>query len=130
MPEYVCGKCGFISIEVGKHLHEPWCASCVDKHRGEYAPVFEKWVMENAEGVLAGMGVPVKYQGCSFENFETKTKEQSSAFRTAQEWVKSSTSGLFLCGRVGTGKTHLAVSALLAVRARHRRWMGRFASVL
>lgn len=126
-----CGKCGMFLIrgicETPKHL-EPWCQRCAQKHRGEYAPIFAKWVTENASGALADMRVPPAYRTCSFDSFETKTKEQRQALRVAKEWVCSGTPGLFLCGRVGTGKTHLAVSALLAMRG--RRWTGQFVSAL
>src|SRR6516162_8718735 len=116
MPD--CLKCGGFhtsGVYDARNFAEPWCRECIRKHRSEYAPIFAKWVMEHPSELLAEMRVPPAYQSCSFENFATKTKEQSQALRVAQEWVRSSTLGLFLCGRVGTGKTHLAVSALLAM---------------
>lgn len=120
-----CGKCG---RQLNPDELQPWCDSCTRAHREEYKPIFAKWVMENADGVLAGMGAPTKYRSCSFEGFEAKSREQLQALRVVKEWVYGETPGLFLCGPVGTGKTHLAVSALLAMRA--RRWTGQFVSVL
>lgn len=126
-----CGKCGlplFQAINARTGVLEPWCSLCAKKYKSEYAQIFAKWAMENADVVLEGMGVPLVYRSCSFESFEAKTKEQHQALRVAKEWVHSETPGLFLCGSVGTGKTHLAVSALLAIRA--RGWTGRFVSTL
>lgn len=126
-----CGKCGdqlLMGLNTRTNVLEPWCYQCVKKYRSEYAPIFAKWVAENASAVLEGMGVPLAYRSCSFESFEAKTKEQRQALRVAKEWVYSGTPGLLLCGPVGTGKTHLAVSALLAMGA--RRWTGQFVSVL
>src|SRR5262249_34725538 len=133
MPEVGdCIKCGGFVIgrfdRVNGELRQPWCGNCILKHPSEYAPIFAAFVMEHSGKILAEMGVPPAYQTCCFKNFETKTKEQSQALRVAQDWAKSSTPGMFLCGRVGTGKTHLAVSALLVMRA--RRFSGRFVSAL
>jgi DNA replication protein DnaC len=132
MPEVGdCEKCrGVLLSAFGRSREplEPWCRQCAQEHRSEYAPIFTKWVMEKASEVLKGMGVPLAYRSCSFESFEAKTKEQRHALRVAKEWVASTTPGLFLCGPVGTGKTHLAVSALLAMRA--ERFTGQFVSAL
>src|SRR5690349_5452149 len=116
-----CGKCGeFLDESIGRgaELVEPWCWQCRRKHSDEYAAILTKWVMENAGPVLAAIGVPPAYQSCSFESLEAKTEEQRQALRVTKAWVNSETPGLFLCGPVGTGKSHLAVSALLAMRAR------------
>jgi DNA replication protein DnaC len=84
-------------------------------------------VFENAEALLGAMGVPAVYRHCSFENFDAATKDQRRVLKALQEWVKGTDLGLFLCAPCGTGKTHLAVAALLALRA--RGMVGRFASV-
>lgn len=129
-----CGKCGrqvFREIGFKTNVLDPWCDSCAHEHPKEYAPIFAKRVMENASAVLESMDVPLAYRSCSFESFEAKAREQLRALQVAKEWVYSETPGLFLWGPVGTGKTHLAVSALLAMRARSaRRWIGQFVSVL
>ena len=126
-----CGRCArqLVPAFGGRtYLLEPWCQQCAQTHRSEYAPIIAKWVMENASEVLKGMGVPSAYQSCSFKTFEAKTKEQCQALRLSKEWVTSTTHGLFLCGRCGTGKTHLAIGALLAMRA--RCFTGQFVSAL
>ena len=132
MPEVGdCEKCGMLLVRAigsSTQLLEPWCRQCAQTHRSEYAPILAKWVMENSSDILKGMGVPLAYRSCSFESFEAKTKELRQALRVAKEWVTSATPGLFLCGRCGVGKTHLAIGALLAMRA--RCFTGQFVSAL
>jgi DNA replication protein DnaC len=124
-----CGKCGLpLSRGIGERgLLEPWCNGCRREHRTEYAPIREAWVRENAAAVLRDMGVPPKYRVCTLANFETITKDQYHALRAVERWIKGRELGLFLCGLQGTGKTHLAVAALLEMCAYGYR--GRFVSV-
>ena len=52
--------------------------------------------------------------------------DQRRVLQRVEGWMDDETRGLFLCGPCGTGKSHLAVSALLEFR--HRRTSVRFAS--
>jgi len=106
--------------------YEPWCTQCRRNHKEEYRSIYDAWVKSHAEGLLASMKVPQVYRSCSLESFEANTQEQERALQAAQEWLTSDLPGLFLCGSCGTGKTHLAIGALLAMRA--RRHSGRFVS--
>jgi DNA replication protein DnaC len=130
MPEKNCGKCGLPlanGFVVQDGPMEPWCSSCGRNHRDEYRPVRKAWVLENAQALLWAMGVPAVYRDCSFDKFDAATKDQRRALKAVQSWLTSSDHGLFLCGPCGTGKTHLAVAALLWLRA--RGFVGRFTSV-
>jgi DNA replication protein DnaC len=52
-------------------------------------------------------GIPPRYYGVSWDNWEAKTPEQRKAAATVREcaWKQN----LFLCGPAGTGKTRLAM---------------------
>jgi DNA replication protein DnaC len=86
---------------------------------------------DRPDRALARARVPERYRHCDFENFETdngtvdhSSKEQLQAWnrsltqaklvvqRFAEEFPMASDHGLLLMGPCGTGKTHLAVSAL------------------
>jgi DNA replication protein DnaC len=86
---------------------------------------------DRPDRALARARVPERYRHCDFENFETdngtvdhSSKEQLQAWnrsltqaklvvqRFAEEFPMASDHGLMLMGPCGTGKTHLAVSAL------------------
>lgn len=55
-----------------------------------------------------------KYFSVSLENFETFNAEAKRVFEYIKQFVsnESERKGLFLCGNVGSGKTHLAVGAI------------------
>jgi len=123
-----CGKCGAPrwGYPDATGPQEPWCGKCASEHRDEYRPIYTSWFNSHSEEFLASMDVPRVYQSCSLNSFEAITQDQKRALQAAQEWPTSDLLGLFLCGPCGTGKTHLATGALLAMRA--RRYKGRFVS--
>jgi len=128
MPD--CRRCGDIFlVDVGERgrLSEPWCKDCRRGRTTEYASIRAAWVRENAEAVLTDMGVPPRYCGCTLENFEAHTRDQRRVLQVVEGWFNSDELGLFLCGPPGTGKTHLAVAAMLKLRA--TGILGRFAAV-
>ena len=51
--------------------------------------------------------IPLRYHGATFENFKTETEEQKNVLETIKNhaWNKN----IYLNGKVGTGKTHLAM---------------------
>jgi DNA replication protein DnaC len=80
-----------------------------------------------------GAGIPSRYQGCTFENFNVNRPEPSQraqlsrAVGAARQWVEGfldlggfSESGLLFVGPPGSGKTHLAAAALAEVIRRYR----------
>lgn len=112
-----------------KRINEPWCRECRVKYRGsgEYAQIYAEWFNRNAGTLLREMGVPWLYQECTLDGFVAAEKDQRRVLRAVRSWFDSDFLGLFLCGPYGTGKTHLAVSALLTLR-KHRNH-GQFVSV-
>jgi DNA replication protein DnaC len=60
---------------------------------------------------------PKRFQGCTFDNYQPPCKEANAALKAITSYVtKFDTigkkgAGLILCGKLGTGKTHLALAA-------------------
>jgi DNA replication protein DnaC len=74
-------------------------------------------VFGNSKKFFKDMGVPLVYRGCGFENFDATTADQKKLLRNVRALDLDGDLGLYLFGPVGTGKTHLAVATLLALRA-------------
>jgi DNA replication protein DnaC len=78
----------------------------------------EEW---RRESVLTEAAIPERYQHCTVESFEIWNERDPSlvkARKSTQEFIDtfpSAERGMLFMGRVGTGKTHLAVAALRAV---------------
>ncbi len=102
-------------------LTQPWCGSCAHEFRAEYAPIFKSWVLRNRARYLSAARVPPLFQLCGFDTFEVRSKDQERAVRSVTQWCAGNSLGLFLHGTVGTGKTHVAVAALLEKLATRER---------
>jgi DNA replication protein DnaC len=63
-------------------------------------------------------GIPPRYYGVSWENWISDTEEKKKAFNTVKN--EAWKTNLFLCGKSGTGKTHLAM-CLTKDGAKYRR---------
>jgi len=63
-------------------------------------------------------GIPAAYQHCRFLSYTPQTDDQATALDSAREWSRrypEVKKGLLFAGPNGTGKTHLAISALREV---------------
>jgi hypothetical protein len=61
---------------------------------------------------VARTGIPPEFQRCSFETFDADTDELRVNLAKVQEFAAAPVGFLFLLGRYGTGKTHLAAATL------------------
>lgn len=100
------------------------CQSCI-KERDEFidAEVIRIEAEEKAERLerkILNRGVSKRNLDKTFDTFTVKTDEQSKAKRLWQEFADSVCDGkgaknVIACGSVGTGKTHLASSAVTQI---------------
>jgi len=73
-------------------------------------------------GVLKSNGIPPKFMSCTLEGFNGYTKGLAEKLQRIRHWIAGDLStGLYLFGGVGTGKTHLAVGLMRALRERGLR---------
>ncbi len=127
--EHVCGRADCGAIFYGG-LGEPWCPACARRHAAEYRAIFRGWVIDTRAVHLRAAGVPERFENCGLDNFEAKGREHERATAAILGFVEGAEitrfPGLYLHGPAGTGKTHLAVAALLELLAQRRA--GRFVS--
>jgi len=114
--ESKCAKCGG-----HRYGREQWCSECIQANAAEYAATYRAWVLENREQHLAAAGVQLAFRKCGLDNFEVRTPEHRRAVDAVKAWAADNSLGLYLYGPPGSGKTHLAVAALLDRLASRRR---------
>lgn len=62
---------------------------------------------------LVMSGVPPRYQGCRFENFDTPPELREKLEIVRKMARRKLARGIFLFGPIGCGKTHIAISVLV-----------------
>ncbi len=76
---------------------------------------------QHVEALFHRSGIPARYVGCTLDNYITETAGQKRALDIARRYVEAFPSrgaSLVLCGKPGTGKTHLACAVGRAVTER------------
>jgi len=116
-----CGKCGGRWGSLTSERLDAWCITCSREHAEEYKPVFRAHVLKHRGIFLEMAGVPAAFRGCGLDNFADQTRDQQRARDAVRTWAEAGCSaGLYLHGPVGTGKSHLAIAAMLEATARRR----------
>lgn len=80
--------------------------------------------------ILAGSGIPKRFMGKTLDNYEATNEGQTAALQFARRFAKSDNPerSMILCGKPGTGKTHIACA--IGQATAERLLSVRFATVL
>ena len=68
--------------------------------------------MQSQSIIALVKGLPKKYSEVGFKNFIDRNDNDKEAKSKCLEFIKQGGKGMFFCGAVGTGKTHLAFACL------------------
>jgi len=107
-------------------IHWSGCPACAEEEARVIHEERNKREATERQAVLEKMfrraGVPERFIGKSFGNYLSDTPAKARALKAAQRFADSEERGLsmIMCGRPGTGKTHLAcaiASAKVAIQS-------------
>lgn len=104
----------------------PECAKAADKARtdAEAAATAER-MAAHRKAQIGEAGIPARFREMTFDAYIPASAEQRAAVARVRDYVESFSShkrtgaGLVLAGLPGTGKTHLAAAACLALIDKH-----------
>lgn len=99
---------------------QTWCPECekirIEEKKKEEAEEEKEKINRRVEYT----NIPKRFLDCSFENYQT-SKESNFNFKTISiffkkfEELKEKGASMILCGKPGTGKTHLAAAGILSL---------------
>jgi len=95
------------------------CPECLREYEREYeVQEREQEIRENRKR-MERLGITPRFYEATFDTFHAQTAEQKRVLDICREYAESFKPGraLLLCGSVGTGKTHLAMSAVKVIGA-------------
>lgn len=101
------------------------CPQCTkerqDRDQADAAREATRRTQERVANGIRASGIPARYIGCTLDGYETTNDGQRRALALVRRYVEAFPSrgaSLVLCGKPGTGKTHLAcaVARLLIER--------------
>jgi DNA replication protein DnaC len=76
----------------------------------------ERLKLYRVEEAIKKAGIPPRFIDATFDNYKAVSDKQKMVLTRCREYAASLSTGngsLFLCGSVGTGKTHLACAVLI-----------------
>lgn len=97
----------------------PGCESDVAKQKEDLIKIQREEETSRRAGICVAnfnRSIPVRFENCSFGTYKTfeanakKAMEQCVGYTNNFDRFRKTGAGLILCGMVGTGKTHLAIS--------------------
>ena len=102
----------------GRRILYSTCPECEKQHQARKAVEEEKERAEKELSKIRWAGISQRFIGASFTNFEMVCREATANLKKIKAYsdkfpdIKKNGTSLVLCGRPGTGKTHIA-SALV-----------------
>ncbi len=108
-------------LDASDPSNAPVCPACFGTQvmivEGKGAKICDVCRPKNVNRLLEAARIPARYAGCTFDNYQDPTGTGSIywARMKAKTWVNeypAVTKGLLFTGKVGVGKTHLAVAIL------------------
>lgn len=124
LPEtIVCPTHGEYSVRysdcvLGKSIRYEACPECSKIEAGRYSVLArereERERLERLEKAKRASGLGTRHIRCELTNYTVSSAGQAKALASATEYVDAIANGsascLIMCGKVGTGKTHLAAA--------------------
>jgi DNA replication protein DnaC len=102
-------------VRAARYLHRHLCVRCDEaleaKRAAEAASEEAEMARDAARRAFAALNIPKRYRQATFENFDARTPQQKRALECCRDHAMD---GVFLYGRSGCGKTHLACAAIKA----------------
>lgn len=104
------------------------CQPCGELHEAQMRKeTAERQEREQRERELARESrftdvVGRKYRGCSLDTFQVSTSSQAAALKAARDFAASPAGFLYLHGKPGVGKTHLAIGVFREHQDRAAFW--------
>jgi DNA replication protein DnaC len=113
------------SMKLGQKSFSTKCPGCSADEKAEEERFLKEQraqdKIKRIEGLLARSAIPPRFLNRTFDNFRAETKGQQSALQTCKgmadsfnECMKHGTS-LLMCGKPGTGKSHLSAAFAISV---------------
>lgn len=114
----ICDKHGEYEseqVEVLGNIISIGCPVCIEDEERQEREEIKRYENQKRINRIRSMNIEPMYQDVSFDNFQTPTKELEKAKQTLIGLVDGKIKKVFMLGRNGTGKTHLACAALIKI---------------
>ncbi len=114
------------------------CPECISEDK-DRKKAFDSERLQKAQRAmlterLSGAGIPVRFHNSSFDTFECADDHQRAVLQQCRDYVAAfpgkGGQGLFLCGGVGTGKSHIGVAMIIDLIHRHVKATACYTSVM
>ena len=112
--DFISERFNFVGIDIYTN-----CPKCEEERDIEEKRISDLEKSKKENDTMEEMGISKRFENCSFSNYTRKTEGEDNAFNKAVSYsdrlsVCGFSDNLFICGSVGTGKTHLSISILIA----------------